>query len=102
MIWFLIWFLIAILCGSIGKDRECGAFYGFGWGLLCPPIGLIYVALSKKKKNIAELLKEAEIYYSNKIITERAYNKMKEDILKGKVKKLQYYQDIDIYNPFNK
>ena len=83
MIVFIIWILIAVLCGSIGSDRECGAFYGFGWGLLCPPIGLIYVALSKKKKTTAEALNNAEILYRN--------NRMRQDILNGKIRDEKYY-----------
>ena len=91
MIVFIIWILIAVLCGSIGSDRECGAFYGFGWGLLCPPIGLIYVALSKKKKTTAEALNNAEILYRNGAIDAQAYNRMRQDILNGKIRDEKYY-----------
>lgn len=100
--WFLIWIFIAIICGVVGKDRECGSFYGFGWGLLCPPIGLIYVALSKKKKTMAEALQEAEILFKNGAISASTYDAMKSDILNGKIKDPKYYSDKSVINPFRK
>lgn len=91
MIWFLLWILCGVLCGTIGKDRECGAFYGAGWGLLCPPIGIIYVALSKRKKTMAEALLEAETLYKNNVLNEKVYEIMKSDILRGKIRSSNYY-----------
>lgn len=102
MVVFIIWIFIAALCGSIGSNRECGTFYGFGWGLLCPPIGLIYVALSKKKKTMAEALLEAEILFKNEAISAVVYNEMKEDILNGKIKNAKHYNDKGVINPFRR
>lgn len=98
--WFLLWILIAIACGAIGKDRECGPFYGFGWGLLCPPIGLIYVALSKKKKTMIEALNDAEVLFKNGLINAKIYDDMKNDIAKGKIRDFHYYQKKSEINPF--
>lgn len=100
MAYFIIWIFIAALCGSIGSDRECGAFYGFGWGLLCPPIGLIYVALSKKKKSIAEALQEAEIFFRNGVINQTSFEKMRADILNGKIKDVKHYKKSLEIKPF--
>lgn len=90
--WVFIWIIIAILCGAVGRDRECGSFYGFGWGLLCPPIGLIYVALSKKKKTTAEALLEAEVLFKNGAISSEIYDKMRVDIVNGKIRDIRYYK----------
>lgn len=100
MVVFIIWIFIAALCGSIGSGRECGAFYGFGWGLLCPPIGLIYVALSKKKKTTAEALLEAEVLFKNGAISAGSYDQMRSDILNGKIKDAKHYINKSEINPF--
>lgn len=97
-----IWITLAVICGIVGKDRECGSFYGFGWGLLCPLIGLIYVALSKKKKSIAEALQEAEVLFKNGVISAGAYDEMKTDIINGKIRNIDYYQKKSVINPFRR
>lgn len=90
--WIFIWIMIAIICGIAGKDRECGSFYGFGWALLCPPIGLIYVAFSKKKKTVVQALMEAEVFFKNGVISAGAYDEMRTDIVNGTIRDIQYYQ----------
>lgn len=90
MIYF-IWIALAILCGIAGKDRECGSFYAFGWGLICPLIGIIYVAFSKRKKTVAEALNELDVMYRNGIVDAHLYSMMKNDLLVGKVYSLEHY-----------
>lgn len=92
-----VWIILAIVCGVAGKDRECGSFYAFGWGLICPLVGILYVAFSKKKKTMAEALIELETLYSNGIVNNKLYNDIKSDLRKGKVYNIKHYT-----NPQNK
>lgn len=48
------WIFFSIIVGALGNDRECGFF----WAMICslflsPIVGLIYVALSENKSDIA-------------------------------------------------
>ena len=49
------------------------------------------VALSKKKKTTAEALNNAEILYRNGAIDAQTYNRMRQDILNGKIRDEKYY-----------
>lgn len=87
----IIWIGIALVCGAIGKSRECGWLYGFGWGMLCPPIGLIYVLISKRKKTQMEAFQELEFLKSKNLVANYIYEKMKQDITGGKIRPLDWY-----------
>lgn len=86
-----VWIVLAILCGIAGKDRECGSFYAFGWGIVCPLIGIIYVAFSKRKKTVVEALGELDTMLKNGMVDDNLYCIIKNDLLNGKVYNLEHY-----------
>jgi len=60
---FIIWIVLAVLVGLLGKSRKIGFGMAFIWSLILSPlIGLIIVLLSKDKKAIAEEHKFLHLY----------------------------------------
>lgn len=93
---YILWIVLAFICGYAGEKRECGAGWAFFWGLVCPLVGIIYVALSNKKKSVYEASNELEFLKSNGMINVETYNDIKSDLQRGVVK------SIDSYKPMNK
>ena len=87
----LIWLILACMCGFFGRERQCGFGWAFFWGLICPLIGFIYVALSKRKKTAVEALNELEVLRNNGMIDAITYSQAKLDIQTGVVKPISSY-----------
>lgn len=89
----LLWIAIAFVCGFAGKDRECGFGWAFFWGIICPIIGILYVAFSKRKKTPLEAMAELDAMYNNGLVDAVTYSKAKTDIQCGEIKPLSEYKE---------
>lgn len=86
------WIILAFLVGIIGKNRTSGFFYSFMCSLLFSPlVGIIWVALCKRKKTQVELLQEAKTYLDTGVLNEKQYKEMVSDIMDGKQHSVKYY-----------
>lgn len=100
MVTFIIWIVLAIICGIAGKDRKCGGCLALILGFICPLIGLIVVFASSKNKTMAEALLEAEVLFKNGAISAESYDQMRSDILNGKIQDAKHYINKNKINPF--
>lgn len=88
----ITWIILAFLVGIIGKNRTCGFFYSFMCSIIFSPlVGIIWVALCKRKKTQIELLQEAKTYLDTGVLNEKQYKEMVSDIMNGKQYTAKYY-----------
>lgn len=90
--WIVLWIILSVLAGILGKDRTCGFIGAFLCSIfLSPLIGFIYVIASRRKKTQTELLLDAKTYLETGILDEKQYKRMVSDIINGKQYTVRYY-----------
>jgi hypothetical protein len=90
--WFIAWFVLAIICGAVGNDRKIGGVAAFFIALLLSPIiGFIVVLISEPKHKPAQLQQQGNKWEA--LIEEAEIEKYKGNIDKAidKYKEAQYY-----------
>lgn len=90
--WIVLWIVLSVVAGILGKDRKCGFIGAFICSILLSPIvGFILVLASRQKKTQAELLQDAKTYLETGILNKVQYKEMVSDIMDGKSYTVKYY-----------